>query len=204
MIATNLRSLGLGIVALLAVAVMPAKAIPVTISAHISFAPPGVLSPSTLTGEIDFFTGINGVFGPMPPPIKVLIGPGNFDAIFQPTDPCIGGGTCQLGFSFGGMLSPVNLDFQFGTAALLGNPPNAMPVTPPIIPFDVFQPSDPCHSQQPGDPCRQSATLFAFDAPIPVGTITVSINPVPEPATIALFGVGLAAFGFSRRRESKS
>jgi len=204
MIASMPRSLGLGIIALLGVAVTPAEAIPITISAHISFAPGGALSPSTLTGEIDFFTGINGVFTPTPPPIKVAMGPGNFDAIFSPTDPCIGAGLCQLGFSFGGTLNPANLDFPFGTVALLGNPPNAMPVPPPIIPLAMFTPTDPCHSQAPGDPCRQSAPLIAFDAPVQVGTITVTINPVPEPATIALFGVGLLAFGFSRRRRAPS
>jgi hypothetical protein len=34
-----------------------------------------------------------------------------------------------------------------------------------------------------------------------VGTITLDVTPTPEPSTIALIGLGLAAFGWSRKRS---
>ena len=42
----------------------------------------------------------------------------------------------------------------------------------------------------------------AFDESWGLDNVRVSINSIPEPATLALFGAGLAGLGFSRRKKS--
>lgn len=44
---------------------------------------------------------------------------------------------------------------------------------------------------------------YNFDLPIAEGTISVTAEAVPEPASLAAFGAGLAALGLARRRFAR-
>jgi hypothetical protein len=138
------RGLQWGVAAALALlSASPARAIPITVSAHLDFSPAAALTPSTLSGQLKFYKNTGLGFGPDSPPIAVNVGFGlgaSFDTNFIPGDPCLGAGTCQLGFSFGGTTNLLLLTGSFFTAAFVGGPPGVQPSEPPIIPFDLLIP----------------------------------------------------------------
>jgi hypothetical protein len=122
----------------------------------------------------------------------------SFTDHFIPTEPCIGGGTCQLSFAFGGSTG------SFPTYAFQnGNVPDTDLVTPFALPVGTFIPGDPCIA---GTVCHASGSIVAFNAPVTVGTWDTTIAvATPLPATFPLFVTGLGAIGllgWCRKRKT--
>jgi PEP-CTERM motif len=176
----------------------PAQAVPVQIDWTIKFDPPSSVSALTLTGMVDFYLP-----GSTTPIASFNVGSltslnPSFTDHFIPTEPCIGGGTCQLSFAFGGSTG------SFPTYAFQNdNVPDTDPVTPFALPVGTFIPGDPCIT---GTVCHASGSIVAFDAPVMVGTWDVTIGvATPLPATFPLLVAGLGAIGLlGWRRKRKT
>jgi hypothetical protein len=77
----------------------------------------------------------------------------------------------------------IGIDFQDTTAVFL--PDDGLPST--LLPFSSFDIRSGFIQN------TDTLDLIRFDV--------VSLTAVPEPATLALFGIGVAALGFARRRK---
>lgn len=199
-----------------------ARAIPVQIDLVINFIPPDPIIPTdpifqSLTGAALFGTVIPG----SEPPFMFGLAGGGFDigtltaannkftGHFAPTEPCVGAGTCTVGFSFGGQTTALNSDgishSLFSTFAfkLFSDAPTAIPAGPPIIPIGTFIPGDPCFV---GGVCHSAGVLVAYDDPIQIGTWEVTISAAtPLPGALPLFASGLGALGLlGWRRKQKA
>lgn len=129
----------------------------------------------------------------------------SFLANLLPQDPCDGVDLfCSLGVSFGGTTmpgascTPVDPCFPTIFAFSLGSAPSAAPQPPPILPLGAigsnFQPGGP--------PIFQNGALIAYDAPVQVGTWSVTVTTVPEPASLALLAGGALALIARRKRRA--
>jgi hypothetical protein len=201
-------------VALLAATVVAAGAMPagaaVRVDLDLAFfptsIPPDPIFPagSLLTGQASFFSAIPGdPTLPQGSPIDIgRVGRGeHFLFSFQPSDPCLGDGSCQLGFSFGGdALLPDGSGFPAGGFPRLGDL-SALEGPfllngPPILPLDPFEANGP--------PIRLSGRIVAFDAPVVVGNFAVSLSAVPgvpELGTWAMMIIGFGGVGLQLRRR---
>jgi hypothetical protein len=205
----DLRAAGASLVLGLTVSAAPALASvavvpPVRAQLTIDYFPPAipgnpVFGGSELTGQAQFFVHDDAGFRPEGAAIdigRIAMGDGSVFKVFPP-DPCVGQGTCQLQFSFGGQAA------GFPAFALGATDPSAEPPPDPDkIPLGI--PGNPII---PGNPVHGSGRIYAWDAPVPVGTWSVTLSSAPEPAEWALMLVGLSGLGVacrSRRRAAVS
>lgn len=186
--------LALGIVTAIGLSAAPARAVPVQITVSIDFASASELLDN-LSGQATIYAANSAIklFD-----IGTLVsGNANFTDNFIPGDPCIGGGTCTVAFSFGG-LSGGYPAYAFATS----NEPSDDPGGASNLPIGSFIPGDPCFS---GGVCSAAGTIFAYDDSEQVGTWSVTIAATPLPPALALFASGLGLLGwFGRRRFAAS
>ena len=221
MISRSIGTLGfaLSACAALIVSAPQARAVPVEIDFSINFIPPSPVVPSPppifeLTGNAAIFIGnatvpsatfnIGTLVGtPSPPPI--------FTGNFIPGDPCVGGGTCSVGFSFLGSANDgtnTHHTYSFTT----GNVPSSDPLAVQSgnlftdlahgeIFVGIFSPGDPCFG---GGVCHRSGPLVAFSTGTDVGTWDVTIQAqTPLPGALPLFASGLGALGLLGWRRKR-
>jgi len=204
----QLRSIGalsvaLGVFTAIVATPQQARAIPtdpIDIALTINFAPPPSTAPWALTGSAALYLAINS-----PPVTTFNIGtliPGNpiFTAHYQPTDPCVGGATCAVYFSFGGSTNeagPGHPTYGFQT----NNVPGSDPGFASELLVGNFIPTDPCFS---GGVCHANGLIVAYSTATPVGQWDVTISATPLPGALPLFAGGLGALGlFGWRRKRK-
>jgi hypothetical protein len=199
----NLKLMTAGLLLALSLGAAPAFAVPgpppIRVDLTIAYEPPPDpdFTGGLLTGDIHFLVpavrDADVAFVPAVQAIDIgeLTAGHSFKTHFQPTDPCIGGGTCQLHFAFTGEAG------GFPTVAFADGSvfPSEAPGPPPIIPLGFLSggPSPP--------PIHDSGPIGAFDAPVQVGTWSVTISAVPEPAAWALMLAGFAGLGLALRRQ---
>ena len=119
-----------------------------------------------------------------------------FTGHFIPGDPCVGAGTCQVGFSFAGLTDSFS---TFGFKQF-SDAPSIAPSSSPVLPFRVFIPTDPCFI---GDVCRVDGVLVAYDQPVQIGTWEVTISQTPLPATLPPIATGLGTLGLLGWRRKR-
>jgi len=191
--------IALSLFAALTVSAPQARAATVQIDVSITFAPPPSAAPFTLTGTADLFLAINSAsvasfnIGSLIPPDPIFTGH------YQPGDPCVGGGTCSVYFSFGGNTFDGNNNhptygFQTGNEAI-SDPGSASQLL-----VGIFTPGDPCFS---GGVCHKSGTIFAYSVPTQVGTWDVTISATPLPGALPLFAGGVGALGLLGWRRKR-
>lgn len=163
---------------------------------------PPIFPASSLSGSVQFysaglpspFTDFNP-FLQQGPPIDigdVAIGQ-EFSTQFIPGEPI---DISRLGFSFLGAADGFPA-FAFDFPADI---PGSAPVTAPIL--TVLQSGPPIDVLINGPPIRTAGAIFAYDAPVQVGTWSASVSAVdvPEPATWAMLILGFAGLGLMLRR----
>lgn len=166
---------------------------------------PPIFPESSLTGSVRFysaglpspFTDFNP-FLQIGPPIDIgVMGIGqHFSTRFIPGNP---NDISRLGFSFGGAAAGFAADaFDFPADI-----PPAAPETAPIL--TVLQTGPPIDVLVNGPPIRTSGAIFAYDAPVQVGTWSASVSAVdvPEPATWAMLLTGFGGLGAVLRSRRK-
>ena len=193
----KLRDWFAGAAALLALAMLshPAKALlistspfQVTLTISLQPAPPPIIPGNPidilLTGTAQFFT-LTGHVDPFPVGDAIDIGSigwgQSFTDTFVPAPPPI-----DIAFKFSGMLGSFDAGAYADTSSI--------PQPPPIFPVGSFT----------GAPIEFSGPIVAFDDPVVVGTWDIILTPVPEPASLAIFGAGLAMLGVIRRKRKAS
>ena len=152
---------------------------------------------SVLSGLGHFYIGVpipGGVrFAMTGPPIDIgRVGVGHsFSTRFTPGDACVGDGSCQLYFSFGGQAA----GFPAFAICPCGVPAETPPPDPDKIALGVFG----------GAPIRSFGPIIAYDAPVKVGVWSVTLHgaAVPEPATWGLMLLGFAGAGVALRRSGR-
>lgn len=123
-------------------------------------------------------------------PFSVDLGLGDtFSVIYTLPDSCTTFDQCQLTFSFSGEdISPTTSFTSIALAPGVAFPPG--PIAPPEISPNSTTLSGP---------------IVAFDDTVQIASYTVTLNPVPEPATLPVVAAGLlGAFAFRRRRAPRS
>ena len=170
-----------------------------------SITGPPIFPESSLSGAVQFYTA--GLASPffdvapflqVGPPIDigdVAIGQ-HFSTRFIPGNPI---DISRLGFSFGGEAA----GFQAFAFDFPADIPGSVPVTTPIL--TVLQAGPPIDVLAQGPPIRTAGAIFAYDAPVQVGTWSASVSAVaaPEPATWALLLLGFGAAGAALRRARR-
>jgi hypothetical protein len=157
---------------------------PVRVQLTIDYEPPPDpdFQGLELTGQAQFWL-INDGKVPDGPPVDI----GHLEkgqVFVNGNQPC-GNVLCPSGFSFSGHAGGfVALAFQDGV------PPDPVVPPDPIIPLGKFIPGNPVHASGP---------IFAWDAPVQVGTWSVSIAPVPEPGQWTFMLAGFAGLGLAAR-----
>jgi len=174
---------------------------PIDIAVKITFDPGATTAPWSLTGNAALYLALNS-----PSVATFNIGtliPGNpvFSGHYQPTDPCVGGATCTVYFSFGGSTNeagPGHPTYGFQT----NNVPGSDPGFASELLVGIFSPGDPCFS---GGVCHAGGLIVAYSTATPVGQWDVTISATPLPGALPLFTVGLGALGlFGWRRKKKT
>ena len=169
-----------------------------------SIAGPPIFPASTLGGTVQFysaglpspFTDFNP-FLQSGPPIdigRLEIGQ-EFSTRFIPGNPI---NISRLGFSFGGVAA----DFPAFAFNFPSDIPLSIPDTNPIL--TVLQVGPPIDVLVNGPPIRTAGAIFAYDAPVQVGTWSVSVSAAldtPEPATWAMMVLGFGGIGAALRRR---
>ena len=167
---------------------------------------PPIFPGSSLGGKVQFY--VAGLASPLfqfppfllnGPPIDIgVVGIGqHFSTRFIPPNPADIG---RLGFSFGGLAA----GFPAHAFAFPSDIPAVNPEIDPIL--TVLQIGPPIDVLATGPPIRTSGAIFAYDAPVQVGTWSASVSAVdvPEPATWAMLLLGFTmAGGLLRRARAK-
>ena len=189
----------LSLLAALTVGTPQVQAATVQIDVTIMFAPPPSTAQWTLAGSADLFLGANinpdvsFATGTLIPPNPIFTGH------FYPSDPCVGGGTCSVSFSFAGTTNDGNNNhptYGFFT----GNEDISDPGAAAKLLVINAYPSDPCFI---GGVCHKSGTIFAYSVPQQVGTWDVTVSATPLPAALPLFATGLGTLGVIGWRKKR-
>ncbi len=179
-----------------------------------SIVGPPIFPASSLSGSVQFYSaGLPSPFTDFNP--FLIIGPPidigdvaigqHFSTQFIPGEPVIPGNPIippnpidisRLGFSFGGAAA----GFAAFAFAFPSDIPQTAPDTAPILTVLVNGP--PIDVLVQGPPIRTSGAIFAYDAPVQVGTWSASVSAVdvPEPATWAMLLLGFTMAGGLLRR----
>jgi hypothetical protein len=99
----------------------------------------------------------------------------------------------SLIWQFGGAVHTAQGDFP--TCAF--SPGTSIPVDPCTPDITLALALNPGFA-----PIHLSGSIYAFDAPVVVGTWDISITPAPEPAALVLLAIGFAAFAMQRRHAA--
>jgi hypothetical protein len=190
------------------------RAIPIEADLTITFTPPSPITPPNpivppnpifqdLTGTAFFLLPVTSVeLGPVLSvvgefPIGTLAAGQSFVTTFLPVDPCVGGGTCQLSFSFVGASSSFPA-FAFLQGDTL---PNATPEGPPILPLGLFDPLNPAPRRSRVRSWPLTTRWWSANGRVSLHAVAaVPLHPSlwVAPAWLAFFGW----LAFVRRRTS--
>ena len=162
-----------------------------------------------LGGNVQFLLNLGSptfdgtITKPFGDPIALDLLPAVQHFTFFPPDPCLGQNfSCSLSLQMGdGSVHflgpngpPILPTFFFADGSVF---PSASPMPPPIIPLGSlgsnFAPTPP--------PIFQSGPIVAYDDPVVVGTWTVSVTEVPEPASALLVISGISGILVRRRKN---
>jgi hypothetical protein len=137
-----------------------------------------------LNGQAQFFEGNSSLSGGLTDIAGISLGQ-KFSWSFTPSDPCFGQNSCStIGFRFAGFTQGFGTD-AFGANDII---PGTQPAFPPLIALANLIPVDPCFGG--GTVCHVTGPIYAFDAPVNVGTWDVTVTATPLPGAFAMFSGG--------------